>query len=117
MGKIKIVNLIKMHHYTINMRCEQYIDWYTLVFHTWKKKVVTYEKLRDGIHFLPFKTITNYSLPSVLGTLRIFSTCLDIGRVGIFSKCDSKKLSHFQVYGQGKIIVNLLIIEITPIHY
>jgi hypothetical protein len=26
MGKIKKINLIKMHHYTINMRCEQYIE-------------------------------------------------------------------------------------------
>jgi hypothetical protein len=25
MGQIKIVNLIKMHNYPINMRCEQYI--------------------------------------------------------------------------------------------
>jgi hypothetical protein len=61
--------------------------------------MVTYEKLKHGIHFLSFKTITNYYLPCVLGTLKIFSTCLNIRRVEFFSKCDYKKFSHFQACG------------------
>jgi hypothetical protein len=54
------------------------------------------------------KIITKYYLPCVFYTLRNFSRCLQIGRVGNFSKFGYKKLPHFQLYGQEKINVNLL---------
>ncbi len=46
------------------------------------------------------KIITKNYLPCVFYTLRKISRCLQIGRVGNFSKCGYKKLPHFQLYGQ-----------------
>jgi hypothetical protein len=41
-----------MHHYVTNMWCEQYIECITSL--KLEKKMVTYEKLKDHIHFPPF---------------------------------------------------------------
>jgi hypothetical protein len=48
----KKTTLIEMHHYVTNMWCEQYIECITSL--KLEKKMVTYEKLKDRIHFPPF---------------------------------------------------------------
>jgi len=42
-----------MHHYVSNTWCESYIHF--LVFDTGERNIYIWGKMRQGIHFLPFK--------------------------------------------------------------
>jgi hypothetical protein len=53
MGNFFLINLIEMHQYVTNTWCEQYIECITSL--KLEKKMVTYEILKDHVHFPPFK--------------------------------------------------------------
>jgi len=89
---IFIFNLIEMHHYVTNMWCEQYIE--CIISLKLGKKMVTYEKLKDHIHFPPFKNYNQLLFGMCFLYTQEFSNISKHRKGKTFSKCDYKKLPH-----------------------
>jgi len=100
------------------MICDQCIPSMTIFMHD--KLMATYKKLTPSLCFLPLFNCSQLSFAMCLkkNTLRICwyirkisiessHTCLNIAKVGIFSKSMDKSLPCFYTYSYCKIVVNL----------